>query len=75
MPRRGRLPAPRAGSTIRAQLPDQQLADLIELDVIELDVIAATAELAGHVVLHLDNDFELLAEITRQPTEKLSVAP
>lgn len=38
-------------------------------------IVAATAELAGLVVLHLDKDFDLIAEITGQPTEKLSVAP
>ena len=35
-------------------------------------VIAATAELAGLTVLHVDKDFELIAEITRQPTERLA---
>jgi predicted nucleic acid-binding protein len=34
-------------------------------------VIAATAELAELIVLHLDKDFELIAEITGQPTERL----
>lgn len=34
-------------------------------------LIAATAELAGLTVLHLDNDFELIAGITGQPTERL----
>lgn len=34
-------------------------------------VVAATAELAGLVVLHVDKDFELIAEITGQPTERL----
>lgn len=34
-------------------------------------VIAATAELAGLTILHLDRDFELIAEITSQPTERL----
>jgi len=34
-------------------------------------VIAATAELAELVVLHLDKDFELIADITGQPTERL----
>ncbi len=38
-------------------------------------IVAATAELAGLVVLHLDKDFELIAEITGQPTERLSAAP
>ena len=36
-------------------------------------IIAATAELAGLTVLHLDMDFELIAEITGQPVERLNV--
>ena len=34
-------------------------------------LIAATAELAGLVVLHLDKDFELIADLTGQPLERL----
>ncbi|MEI2715224.1 MAG: PIN domain nuclease [Nocardioides sp.] len=34
-------------------------------------LIAATAELSGRTVLHLDKDFDLIAEITGQPTERL----
>jgi predicted nucleic acid-binding protein len=34
-------------------------------------LIAATAELAGLVVLHLDKDFDLIAELTSQPLERL----
>ncbi len=34
-------------------------------------MIAATAELAGLTVLHLDKDFELIAEVTGQSTERL----
>ena len=34
-------------------------------------IIAATAELTGLTVLHLDKDFELIATITGQPTERL----
>ena len=37
-------------------------------------IVAATAELAGLTVLHLDKDFELIAEITGQPTERLILA-
>ncbi|MBW3664442.1 MAG: PIN domain nuclease [Actinobacteria bacterium] len=37
-------------------------------------LIAATAELVGLTVLHLDKDFELIAEITGQPTERLAAA-
>ncbi len=36
-------------------------------------IIAATAELAGLTVLHLDKDFELIAGITGQPAERLAV--
>jgi predicted nucleic acid-binding protein len=32
-------------------------------------VIAATAEAAGLILLHYDQDFDRIAEITRQPTE------
>lgn len=34
-------------------------------------LIAATAELGGLTVLHVDKDFELIAELTGQPTERL----
>ncbi|WP_423979520.1 PIN domain nuclease [Ilumatobacter sp.] len=37
-------------------------------------LIAATAEAAGLTVLHLDKDFELIAEVTGQPVERLTVA-
>ena len=36
-------------------------------------IIAATAELAGLTVLHLDKDFEIIAEITSQPVERLTI--
>jgi predicted nucleic acid-binding protein len=36
-------------------------------------LIAATAELAGLVVLHCDKDFDLIAEITGQPVEQLDI--
>jgi predicted nucleic acid-binding protein len=34
-------------------------------------LIAAAAERAGHTVLHLDKDFELIAETTGQPVERV----
>ena len=34
-------------------------------------LIAAAAELSGLTVLHVDKDFELIAEITGQATERL----
>ena len=35
-------------------------------------LVAATAELAGLTVLHVDKDIELIATITGQPTERLA---
>ena len=35
-------------------------------------IIAATAELAGLTVLHLDQDFEVIAQLTGQPMERLT---
>jgi predicted nucleic acid-binding protein len=35
-------------------------------------IIAATAELAGLTILHLDKDFEVIAAITGQPVERLT---
>ena len=36
-------------------------------------IIAAAAELAGLTLLHLDKDFDLIAEITGQPVERLNM--
>lgn len=35
-------------------------------------IVAATAELAGLTVVHVDKDFEVIAEVTGQPTERLT---
>jgi predicted nucleic acid-binding protein len=35
-------------------------------------IIAAAAELAGLTVLHLDKDFEVIANLTGQPVERLT---
>jgi hypothetical protein len=35
-------------------------------------LVAATAELAKLTVLHLDKDFELIADVTGQPVERLA---
>lgn len=37
-------------------------------------LVAATAELAGLVVLHVDKDFDLIADVTGQPVERLERA-
>lgn len=34
-------------------------------------IIAATAELVGLIILHLDKDFDLIAGLTGQPIERL----
>lgn len=34
-------------------------------------LIAATAELSGRIVIHLDKDFDLIAELTLQPVQRL----
>ena len=36
-------------------------------------VVAATAEVVGLTVLHFDKDFELIADVTGQPVERLQV--
>jgi predicted nucleic acid-binding protein len=36
-------------------------------------LIAAVAELVGLTVLHVDKDFELIAELTGQPVERLAI--
>lgn len=36
-------------------------------------LVAAAAETSGHTVLHLDRDFELIADYTGQPLERLAV--
>jgi predicted nucleic acid-binding protein len=38
-------------------------------------VIAATAELVGLTVLHVDKDFDLISEVTLQPMERLDSRP
>ena len=37
-------------------------------------LVAATAELAGLTVLHLDKDFDAIAALTGQPVERLAAA-
>lgn len=37
-------------------------------------LVAAVAEVAGHVVLHVDHDFDDIARITGQPVERLRFA-
>jgi predicted nucleic acid-binding protein len=36
-------------------------------------LIAATAEISNRIVLHLDKDFELIAQLTGQPLERLTM--
>ena len=37
-------------------------------------LVASTAELAELTVLHIDKNFDLIAELTGQPTERLALA-
>lgn len=37
-------------------------------------LIAATAEVVGLTILHVDKDFEIIAEVTGQPIERLATA-
>ncbi|PXW99143.1 PIN domain nuclease [Mycolicibacterium moriokaense] len=37
-------------------------------------LIASAAELVGLTVLHVDKDFDLISEVTGQPTQRLNVA-
>ncbi len=36
-------------------------------------LIAATAEIGDRIILHVDKDFELIAELTGQPLERLAM--
>jgi predicted nucleic acid-binding protein len=36
-------------------------------------LVAATAEVGRLTVLHVDEDFEMIADITRQPIERLEI--
>ena len=61
-------------SESRAQAVQGVLADRGHHRAVKIPdlLIAAIAELAGLTVLHLDKDFELIAQITGQPTERLT---
>ena len=37
-------------------------------------LIAASAEISGHIVLHVDSDFELIARYSGQRTERLALS-
>lgn len=49
--------------TTRGQHRAPSIADLL---------VAATAEVLGHTVLHVNKDFDVIAEINYQPLERLS---
>ena len=38
-------------------------------------IVAATAEIVGLTLLHVDKDFELIASATGQPVERLRIPP
>ena len=59
----------------RACEVQQRLADRGQHRAVSIPdlLVAATAELAGLTVLHVDKDFPLIAEVTGQPIERLLV--
>ena len=59
----GRAVAVQRALTRRGRHRAPSVADLL---------VAATAEVLGHVVLHVDKDFEVLAEVTGQTVERLA---
>src|ERR1700689_1204539 len=59
----------RSGPELRADRGQHRAPSVPDL------IIAAAAELAGLTVLHLDKDFDLIAEITGQPMERLNMHP
>ena len=62
----GRAVAVQRALTLRGLHRAPSVADLL---------VAATAEVLGHVVLHVDKDFEVIAEVTGQPVERLAPSP
>jgi predicted nucleic acid-binding protein len=60
-----RLLAQHRGNGHRRPIPDLIIAATAEL------IIAATAELHGAEVLHVDGDYDLIAEVTGQPMRRL----
>lgn len=52
-----------------SRMPVEYATPAIEDRAVE--VLTLLAELAGLIVLHVDKDFELIAEITGQPLERL----
>jgi hypothetical protein len=53
-------------SEVQALLADRELHRRVPVTSL---IIAAAAERAGLIVMHYDHDFELIAEVTGQPTE------
>ena len=58
----------------RAMTVQRQLAERGQHRALSIPdlLIAATAELSNRVVLHVGKDFELIAELTNQPLERLT---
>ena len=82
--RRAALRPPLSAMPIEYQTPaiedracdvQQRLADLGHHRAPSIPdlIVAATAELAGLTVLHVDKDFPLIADITGQPLERLQI--
>ncbi len=62
---------------VRAIEVQQQLADRGHYRAPSIPdlLIAATAELAGLTLLHMDKDFDLIASVTGQPTDRVTHPP
>jgi predicted nucleic acid-binding protein len=73
------------GESPLGAMPVEYLTSAIEDRALEVQLhrapsipdllIAATAELAGLTVLHVDKDFDVISELTGQPTHRLTVLP
>lgn len=60
----------------RAVAVQQALADIGQHRALSIPdvLIAATAEVSSLTVLHVDKDFDLIADVTGQPVERLALA-
>lgn len=58
---------------LRRALACERTGDSGQVSVPDLP-IAATAELAQLTVLHIDADYEVIADLTGQPVERLRIA-
>lgn len=63
------------GSAPVSSMPVEYLTPAAEDRTVDVQrLLAAVAELSQRTVLHLDKDFELIADLTGQPLERLRIA-